>query len=108
MSKHTNGPWSRIIADGYIVKHPQIYSDKGPVANATWLGDGRLDELNANARLIAAAPDLLGAVQHAAAVFDEYVALHKAKGAAGAEKAQSNQHHLQVMLEALAKAGGES
>ena len=59
MSKHTNGPWSRIIADGYIVKHPQIYSDTGPVANATWLGDSRLDELNANARLMAAAPDLL-------------------------------------------------
>ena len=59
MSKHTNGPWSRIIADGYIVKHPQIYSDTGPVANATWLGDSRLDELNANARLMAAAPELL-------------------------------------------------
>ena len=59
MSKHTNGPWSRIIADGYIVRHPQIYSDKGPVANATWLGDSRLDELNANARLMAAAPELL-------------------------------------------------
>ena len=59
MSKPTNGPWSRIIADGYIVKHPQIYSDTGPVANATWLGDSRLDELNANARLMAAAPDLL-------------------------------------------------
>lgn len=57
--KHTPGPWNRIIADGYTVRHPQIYSDTGPVANATWLGDGRLDELNANARLIAAAPDLL-------------------------------------------------
>ena len=59
MSKHTKGPWDRIIADGYTVRHPQIYSDKGPVANATWLGDGRIDELNANARLIASAPDLL-------------------------------------------------
>ena len=52
--------------------------------------------------------ELLAAVQYAADVFAEYVALHKAKGAAGAEKAQSNQHHLQVMLEAIAKAGGES
>lgn len=58
----TPGPWNRIIADGYTVRHPQIYSDTGPVANATWLGDGRLDELNANARLIAAAPDLLEAI----------------------------------------------
>lgn len=52
--------------------------------------------------------ELLEAVQYAADVFAEYVALHKAKGAAGAEKAQSNQHHLQVMLEAIAKAGGGS
>lgn len=61
--KHTPGPWNRIIADGYTVRHPQIYSDTGPVANATWLGDGRLDELNANARLIAAAPELLEALR---------------------------------------------
>ena len=115
MSRHTPGPWARIIADGYTVRHPQIYSDTGPVANATWLGDGRIDELNANARLIASAPDLLkqrdellAAVQYAADVFAEYVALHKAKGAAGAEKAQSNQHHLQVMLEAIANTGGGS
>jgi len=70
MSKHTDGPWSRIIADGYIVRHPQIYSDKGPVANATWLGDGRVDELNANARLISAAPDLLAALQEVIAAAD--------------------------------------
>ena len=66
MSKHTKGPWDRIIADGYTVRHPQIYSDKGPVANATWLGDGRLDELNANARLISAAPELLAVLQELA------------------------------------------
>lgn len=59
----TPGPWASIIADGYTVRHPQIYSDAGPVANATWLGDGRLDELNANARLIAAAPELLEALR---------------------------------------------
>ena len=69
MSKHTKGPWDRIIADGYTVRHPQIYSDTGPVANATWLGDGRLDELNANARLIAAAPELLWVVRLAISPF---------------------------------------
>lgn len=102
----TPGPWARIIADGYTVRHPQIYSDTGPVANATWLGDGRLDELNANARLIAAAPELLEAVQYAADVFAEYTALHKALGDMGAE-AQGNQQHLQVMLDAIAKATGD-
>lgn len=63
MNKHTPGPWDRIIADGYTVRHPQIYSDTGPIANATFLGNNRLDELNANARLIAAAPDLLEALE---------------------------------------------
>ena len=63
MNQHTKGPWDRIIADGYTVRHPQIYSDTGPIANATFLGNNRLDELNANARLIAAAPDLLEALR---------------------------------------------
>ena len=76
MNKHTKGPWDRIIADGYTVRHPQIYSDTGPVANATWLGDGRLDELNANARLISAAPDLLAALE---ALLDYENGIQKAK-----------------------------
>ncbi|MFN3376347.1 MAG: hypothetical protein ACK40S_07335 [Burkholderiaceae bacterium] len=63
MSKHTPGPWGHIIADGYTVRHPQIYSDTGPVANATFLGENHVDQLNANARLIAAAPELLKALQ---------------------------------------------
>ena len=76
MKLHTPGPWARIIADGYTVRHPQIYSDTGPIANATWLGDGRVDELNANARLIAAAPDLLAALE---ALLDYENGIQKAK-----------------------------
>ena len=90
--KHTPGPWNRIIADGYTVRHPQIYSDTGPVANATWLGDGRLDELNANARLIAAAPELLEALE---ALLDYENGIQKAKAE-------------QMARAAIAKAGGES
>lgn len=95
MSRHTKGPWARIIADGYTVRHPQIYSDTGPVANATWLGDGRLDELNANARLIAAAPDLLEALQ-------EVIAAADGKGWEQLSPSLENQRR------AVAKAGGES
>ena len=95
MSRHTPGPWGRIIADGYTVRHPQIYSDKGPVANATWLGDGRLDELNANARLISAAPDLLAALQ-------EVIAAADGKGWEQLSPSLKNQRM------AVAKAGGES
>ena len=92
MSKHTKGPWDRIIADGYTVRHPQIYSGTGPVANATWLGDGRLEELNANASLIAAAPDLLEALE---ALLDYENGIQKAKAE-------------QMAMAAIAKAGGES
>jgi len=61
-TKYTPGPWAFIVPDGVSVRHPQVYSDTGPICNATWLGDGRLKELEANARLIAAAPDLLEAL----------------------------------------------
>lgn len=61
--KHTPAPWAHINPDGFTVRHPQVYSDTGPVCNVTWLGDGRIDELRANARLIAAAPELLEALQ---------------------------------------------
>ena len=60
--QHTPGPWAYIVPDGHAVRHPQIYSDFGPVANATWLGENKLDQLKANARLISAAPDLLKAL----------------------------------------------
>ena len=61
--QHTPGPWAYIVPDGHVVRHPQIYSDFGPVANATWLGENKLDQLKANARLIAAAPELLEALE---------------------------------------------
>lgn len=61
-AKHTPGPWAHINPDGFTVRHPQVYSDTGPVCNATWLGDVRIDELRANARLISAAPEMLEAL----------------------------------------------
>lgn len=117
-SKHTPGPWKAHFDETYFVTG----IDGGRVAIATQLkgpygigGRRSAEESAANCRLIASAPDLLKqrdelleAVQYAAAVFAEYVTLHKAKGDAGAEKAQSNQRHLQVMLDAVAKARGES
>lgn len=77
MSKmaHTPGPWAHINPDGFTVRHPQVYSDTGPVCNATWLGDGRIDELRANARLIAAAPELLDALMELADWYREHTGL---------------------------------
>lgn len=107
-SKHTPGPWTAHFEETYFVTG----IDGGRVAITTHskgpygIGGRRgAEETAANCRLMAAAPDLLEAVKYAAAVFAEYVTLHKAKGDAGAEKAQSNQRHLQVMLDAIAKAG---
>ena len=68
--QHTPGPWAYIVPDGHVVRHPQIYSDFGPVANATWLGENKLDQLNANARLIAAAPELLEALEEIVSAAD--------------------------------------
>lgn len=65
MSGHKPGPWAYIKPDGITVRYPQVYSDTGPVCNATWTGDVR--ETHANARLIAAAPELLEALQGLAA-----------------------------------------
>ena len=60
---HTPGPWAFVTPDGMVVRHPQVYSDTGPVCNATWLGDSKLGELTANARLMAAAPEMLAALR---------------------------------------------
>ena len=100
MNKHTAGPWNRIIADGHTVRHPQIYSDTGPVANATWLGDGRVDELNANARLIAAAPDMFEALQ------DALSDLEFLKNAPDSAYARPDDETIKAVRAAIAKAGG--
>lgn len=70
--KYTKGPWAYINPDGFTVRHPQVYSDTGPVCNATWLGDGKIYELRANARLIAAAPDLLDALEECRFALEPY------------------------------------
>lgn len=62
MSAYTPGPWDFIEPDGVAVRHPQIYSDSGPICNATWLGNERMNELKANACLLSASPDLLEAL----------------------------------------------
>ena len=68
--QHTPGPWAYIVPDGHVVRHPQIYSDFGPVANATWLGENKLDQLKSNARLIASSPDLLEALEEIVSAAD--------------------------------------
>ena len=59
----------------------------------------------ADAKLIAAAPDLLEALQHSLEVFDFYVQHHAAKG--HFEKAESNKAHADICRTAITKATGE-
>ena len=65
MSKHTPGPWKAHLDEAYVVTGP----DRGRVAIMTHLkgahglgGRRSGDESAANARLIAAAPELLEAL----------------------------------------------
>lgn len=61
MSKHTPGPWRTHLCDGTLV----IDSDGVPVATTT--GDYESEDeyavMEANARLIAVAPDMLAALK---------------------------------------------
>ena len=63
MSKHTEGPWiNRTVGDTRENSGRQIYHGKQILATVHY-GIVDLDEANANARLIAAAPDLLAVCQ---------------------------------------------
>jgi len=81
MSKHTPGPWKVHLVDGAL-----IVDDAGwEVAEASGDYDTDADRMEANARLIAAAPDLLAALKHARSQMqhpDELIdaAIDKAEG----------------------------
>lgn len=58
MVKFTPGPW---VTNRVLPKEPAVYSDKHIVADCAHNDKFTLDEALANARLIAAAPELLEA-----------------------------------------------
>lgn len=68
MSKHTQGPWKAEVAvtlAGYPTGEWWISSQRGSIDIATTSSDYAPDVEEANARLIAAAPELLAALKHA-------------------------------------------
>ncbi|SFB74620.1 hypothetical protein SAMN05216344_102208 [Polaromonas sp. OV174] len=91
MKSHTPGPWAfdgagRIDALNFRVPSPHKLKNNdgserifmlGLVALPYACGDGTFE---ANARLIAAAPELLADLREAAATLRRYEALHRAKG----------------------------
>ncbi len=61
MSKHTKGPWTASGFDEEYTDQINIKGDGFYVAAAIWMGNP--GEQEANARLIAAAPELLEALE---------------------------------------------
>ena len=90
--KHTPGPWvCQTQANGSSIRHPVILSDDGAVATAQWCDNTQ--KTNANARLIAAAPELLEALQafikYADDVNDDSPELGRARAAIAKSTGQS-------------------
>lgn len=98
-TKHTPGPWEVITKKseyyghkhaGFDARHPRIITDKGlAIANVVpWHGV----EFAANARLIAAAPELLAALErlldHTTAANKDYDATTVARAAIAKAKGQ--------------------
>jgi hypothetical protein len=106
MSEHTPGPWVwrwkdqtlRVAGDG----NPYPFTNKIVLQL-----DPGMSITDADHQLIAAAPDLLAALQMAATQFDFYAAQHDAKGTPeSAAKADVNRALVAMCRAAIAKAEG--
>lgn len=116
--KHTLGPWYVTECDDFI----RVRQESSDAVLAT-MEDGTHPEIElipwaeqqANAALIAAAPELLAALKQAAQWFDEYAIDHGRKAsqasdsgeqAARLDKAGRNQERADFLHDAIAKALG--
>lgn len=104
-SKHTPGPWAIRLGQSVV----EIRTTAGlPIAQTTsghyWQNFG--PEAEANARLIAAAPDMLEALRHAEAILSYAPEMSTNKNGAGPNT--STHHALRLVRAAIAKAEGRS
>ena len=107
MSKHTGGEWSiemyqKPNGEWYAMVWADVDERSGCTANPDIckvyaMGDGRKGELQANARLIAAAPDLLESLEEAWQIIQGWEAATPIQIANAADKARA----------VIAKARGE-
>lgn len=111
MNKHTPGPWRATnfssVVGCPITAQPDKTKNTVVIAGVHGAaGDDYRAEVEANARLIAAAPDMAEALRKAAAQFRLYERLHAAKGTPdGNEKARTNAVMAAECEAALTKAG---
>jgi hypothetical protein len=68
MSKHIKGPWTSVPTPHSSNQEYVITAGKERIASVDYIGNPLME--GANARLIAAAPDLLEACEAAARIFD--------------------------------------
>lgn len=100
MSAHTPGPWLIREGDEWthdVVTHHGENTEGEPMYWNVASANGRRDEVDANLHLIAAAPDLLEALQ---------LILPMAKGYAALQAIGSNDAYCEQASAAIAKAGG--
>lgn len=106
MSKHTPGPWAALITKPKKRKQPSpgtvLVAAGGSLAiDCTSSGD-TFEEGEANARLIAAAPEMLEALKMAAWL------IHDEIGLSGARMDHEDTKTLDAIRSAIAKAEGRS
>jgi hypothetical protein len=98
----TPGPW--LVNGKGSIRGPNL---SGRVLG--WIAQVNWQNRQANARLIAAAPEMADELASAAAVFEHYAALHLAKGTPdGNEKAQANAKHAGRIRALLARIRGDA
>lgn len=78
MSEHTKGPWHIDPNSNTVYVAPGFDKRIADVRGWGWLGDkpNGAEEQDANARLIAAAPDLLEALERLAGAVKDYAEYH--------------------------------
>lgn len=86
MSAYTPGPWESL--DGGEIGEIFVDSDEGPVADLVKPERGGSKRVEANARLIAAAPDLLAALKGFVQPAGQYSGDLEAAAIAAIEKAE--------------------
>ena len=93
-NRHTPGPWLAQFCDVYEVKGMTRIADVLPRNKSDWIAED-----HANARLIAAAPDLLAVCEQAVQFVAKYTADHESV---------IGQRMLNKMLAAIKQAKGEA
>lgn len=122
-AEHTPGPWAiphmatadvscncaYILAGEYCGGIAEIYVDNGKSIKDGGNDCPPISEAKANARLIAAAPELLSDLRLAAKTLRRYEVLHRAKGTADSDEKANVNASLATQFEAtIAKATGSA